>query len=229
MAERDYYVILGIPRTETPSGIRSAFRDLVKVHHPDRAGPQGAEAFREVVEAYRVLSDPESRRRYDDDLQHRQTPRTDPIRVRYGARESLDSEPLVPEPVSVFGQPDEIRPSYEALCDRFRANFDDVLAPKSEHPEPLHFQVTLSPEEARTGGVLPINVPVFCQCPECRGPGHIWGTPCGYCDQQGFVQREATVHLRIPPGVRSGSVIDVALDRYGIHNLWIRAVIQTSV
>jgi DnaJ-class molecular chaperone len=193
MADRDYYVILGVPRTECPRGIHAAFRDLVKVHHPDRAGPETTAAFREVVEAYRVLSDPEARRRYDVALERREARRTEPIRIRYGT-----PEPLVPEPVSVFGHRDEIRPSYEALHHRFRANFDDVLAPKSEHPEPLHFQVTLSPEEAYAGGVLPIRVPVFHQCP------------------------------RIPPGVRSGSVIDLALDRYGIHNLWIRAVIRTS-
>jgi hypothetical protein len=47
------------------------------------------------------------------------------------------------------------------------------------------------------------------------------------CDQQGVIQEEAIVHLRIPPRVRSGELIDLSLDRYGIHNLWIRAVIRT--
>jgi HSP20 family molecular chaperone IbpA len=43
-------------------GIRAAFRDLARKHHPDIAGPRGAPAFREAVEAYRALSDPEARR-----------------------------------------------------------------------------------------------------------------------------------------------------------------------
>jgi curved DNA-binding protein CbpA len=138
MASRDYYVILGVPRTEDPSGIRAAFRRRVKAHHPDRAGPEGAPLFRETVEAYRVLSDPEARRRYDDRLRRSEgrSPGVERARV-HRAR----PEPLVPEPVSVFGEPDEIRPSYEALHHRFRSNFEDVLSPKSEHPEPLHFQV----------------------------------------------------------------------------------------
>ncbi len=46
MMTMDYYVILGVSRTESTSGIREAFRDLVKRYHPDRVGPQGARFFR---------------------------------------------------------------------------------------------------------------------------------------------------------------------------------------
>ena len=65
MKPKDYYVILGVAPTESPSGIREAFRELVKRSHPDRVGPQGTRLFQEVVEAYQVLSDPERRRMYD--------------------------------------------------------------------------------------------------------------------------------------------------------------------
>jgi hypothetical protein len=41
------------------------------------------------------------------------------------------------------------------------------------------------------------------------------------------IQEYATVQLRIPPGVRSGETLDLSLDRYGIRNLWIRAIIRT--
>ena len=68
MATRDYYVTLGVPRTETTDGIRSAFRDLVKRYHPDRSGSEESDTFRDVVEAYRVLSDPALRERYDERL-----------------------------------------------------------------------------------------------------------------------------------------------------------------
>ena len=72
MVTRDYYVTLGVPRTETTAGIRSAFRDLVKRHHPDRSDAEDSKAFREVVEAYRVLSDPALRDRYDERLRRQE-------------------------------------------------------------------------------------------------------------------------------------------------------------
>ena len=68
MERQNHYLVLGVPRVETAEGIRSAFRDRALEHHPDRAGPDGAERFREVVDAYRVLSDPQRRRAYDASL-----------------------------------------------------------------------------------------------------------------------------------------------------------------
>jgi len=51
MATRNYYLVLGVPRGESNAGIRAAFRDLVKHHHPDQSGVEDAKRFREVVEA----------------------------------------------------------------------------------------------------------------------------------------------------------------------------------
>jgi len=68
MALKDYYLILGVSRTETARGIQNTFRELVKQLHPDRVGPQGTAAFQDLVEAYRVLSDPERRKAYRQHL-----------------------------------------------------------------------------------------------------------------------------------------------------------------
>ncbi len=66
MAERDYYEILGVARDASPAEIRAAFRKLAHDYHPDRYKAPDAEIkFREVNEAYSVLSDPEKRTRYD--------------------------------------------------------------------------------------------------------------------------------------------------------------------
>ena len=64
MALKDYYLILGVSRTETARGIQNAFRELVKQLRPDRVGPQGTATFQDLVEAYQVLSDPERRKAY---------------------------------------------------------------------------------------------------------------------------------------------------------------------
>src|SRR5262245_65880907 len=62
--QRDYYLVLGVSRDESARGIHDAYRQLVKKYHPDRAGPEEAEAFRELIAAYEVLSDAEKRRRH---------------------------------------------------------------------------------------------------------------------------------------------------------------------
>ena len=67
MAKRDYYEVLGISKSATADEIRKAHRRLVRQHHPDanKGNPQAEEKFKEVQEAYDVLSDAEKRKKYD--------------------------------------------------------------------------------------------------------------------------------------------------------------------
>jgi molecular chaperone DnaJ len=65
MAGKDYYLILGVARSESPAGIRARYRDLVRSLHPDVAGAQSTGVFREVTEAYEVLADPVARRHHN--------------------------------------------------------------------------------------------------------------------------------------------------------------------
>jgi curved DNA-binding protein len=65
-ADRDFYEILGVSRTATQDEIQRAYRKLARAHHPDVNKDPGAEdRFKDISEAYNVLSDPETRRRYD--------------------------------------------------------------------------------------------------------------------------------------------------------------------
>src|SRR5436305_10465009 len=64
---RDYYETLGVPKTATEDEIKSAFRKLARKHHPDVAKDKKSaeEKFKQINEAYEVLSDPEKRKKYD--------------------------------------------------------------------------------------------------------------------------------------------------------------------
>jgi DnaJ-class molecular chaperone len=62
---RDYYAILGVSRDASDTELKRAFRELARRHHPDVSPDNNGEAFREINEAYAVLSEPESRARYD--------------------------------------------------------------------------------------------------------------------------------------------------------------------
>jgi hypothetical protein len=138
-------------RSESPSGIRARYRDLVRTLHPDVAG--------RVV---RVLS-----RR---SLRHT---RFSPTRRPGGAttlswtrregRPPVESiEPLAArrrEPVSLLAEPQAVRPFCEALVEPPFRNFTRVGIPKAERPEGLTVGVILTPEEAVRGVGVPISVP----------------------------------------------------------------------
>ena len=69
MAEtkRDYYEVLGVPKTADDATIKKAYRTLAKKYHPDTnpGDKQAEKSFKEVTEAYTILSDPEKKRLYD--------------------------------------------------------------------------------------------------------------------------------------------------------------------
>src|SRR3990167_7424546 len=86
---KDYYRILGVDRKADDKAIKSAYRRLARKHHPDVARTKDAgERFKEISEAYEVLSDPEKRRRYDtlgpDWQRYAQAPPGGGRRVEYG-------------------------------------------------------------------------------------------------------------------------------------------------
>ena len=134
MELKDYYFILGVPRTATARDILHAYRELAKLYHPDRVGPQGTATFQDIVEAYEVLSDPERRRHYTESLSQFVDVTASAPPVGSARPEPLipdqrrfrlysQPEPLVPEPMSLFSDFGTISPSFDALYDHLLQNF----------------------------------------------------------------------------------------------------------
>ncbi len=215
-----YYVVLGVAGDESAAGIHAAYRELAKKYHPDVSGDAGPPRFQEIAEAYRVLSDPQSRRRYDGRLRSARPGGARPpsaasaaVRARAGPLRG---------PASVLGDPEATRPSFEAMLERFRRNFTGAGVPKSERLEGLNFDLVLTPEEAARGGWLEVGVPAFAACPECGGSGYAWLFPCARCGQQGVVESERLVRIDVPPLTPSGSIVEVPLGGLGVHNFYLR-------
>lgn len=225
MEKQNYYIILGVPHTESEGGIRKAFRKRAKTFHPDRVGQEGTRYFQDIMEAYSVLSDPQKRNEYNESL--RPAEENIKIEVRPMRRqERAETELLIPEPMSLTRDFQTTSPSFNEMFDRIVRNFTGIGIPKGERIQELNLEVILSPDEARRGGVAPIGVPVFYTCPFCGGLGHDWLFPCFHCQEQGIVEDEEVIKIRIPPMINDGTVFEVPLRGLGVHNFQLRIHIR---
>ena len=115
MFPRNYYAVLRVLEDADPAAIRHAYRTLVRRFHPDAGIGSSPQKFREVTEAYDVLSDPHRRQDHDDDL------------ARSRAHSHVRPEPLIPETPrhvvfrrSAFGIDQEIVRMFQMMEDMIR-------------------------------------------------------------------------------------------------------------
>ena len=211
MAIKNYYVVLGVHREVSDAGIRSAYKDLAKKLHPDRIGADSTEAFQAISEAYQTLSDPEKRRLHNCLLDQEEDKRRE-AGQRVNVRRGLEPESLSWERVSMMEDYQHDRPFFDRLT--------GMQAPNAI--EELNFEVILTADEARHGGVISVQVPTYYRCSLCRGSGRDWMFPCFDCQGSGVIETQRPVNIRFPPGVRSGTVIEAPLSESGNDNLHIR-------
>ena len=209
MPRRNLYVVLGIAPDASPEVIRAAYRTLAKKYHPDRVGPAGTKRFREIAEAYRVLSDPESRGAHNRELN---LPRSDEHSIVEPLRSESppDAEPMVPDPLASRRSVHTRRPSVgEDFLDWTMRYSTRSRIPTSNRQATADVEIVLSPGEAEIGKILAIDVPVFTFCPACRGTRRDWLSFCRTCDGAGMIESRETMLLRIPGMVRDGTVWEV--------------------
>ena len=206
MAGKDYYSILGVNRDASEREIKQAYRRLARKYHPDvNSGDKSAEArFKQINEAYEVLSDKEKRRKYDqfgDQWQYadqfaqagwQQAPFGD---FSHGGATRVH-----------FGEGD-LGSLFDDLLQGFRSSRRQARPRRGqdiEHP----VEVTL--EEAYHGTTRTLSLGVEEPCSACRGTGRIQNLPCSACRGLGVVSRVRRIEVKIPPGVRDGSRVRIA-------------------
>ena len=225
MRKKDHYKTLGVERTTDECGIRTAFRELAKKYHPDISGPEETRRFQEIVEAYSILSDPESRSAYNKLLLERNAPRA--AHVAAGCAEPLKAAETFRSPhASFWGSHFDYAPIslVEKFFDRL---FNDFTQRRPGYRrfhgrKVLDVEVVLSHEEAAGGGVLPLWYPAVAQCRLCGGAGLAGRSICSACRGHGVVVSKKAVRIRLPAGVSDGSMFEVTIDDPGTPGIVLR-------
>lgn len=203
----DYFLILGIARSESPEGVRAAFRKLAKKYHPDKSGSEGTRLFHEIAEAYSVLSDPDLRKNYTDQLEkseersrkHKAAKKHSSVHGHFRRLETVSIHSLRERGRG----PDELSFGSSSNFTRFC---------QSESPNSVELELILSPGEARHGGILPAEIPVISPCLACRGSGEIGFSVCPVCRGRGISKRTVGVRIRIPAGIGGGEVLEYQVN-----------------
>jgi molecular chaperone DnaJ len=234
--KKDLYQVLGVSRSASQDEIKKAYRKLAIQYHPDKnpGNKEAEEKFKEVAEAYAILSDPEKRARYD----------------RFGHTSSSGAGDF-----SGFSNIEDI---FSAFGDIF-GDFGDIFGMSSRHSRrsihqnrgsDLQIRLSVSLEEISTGVKKKIKVKKYvscsscngtgnagnsratdcplCQgtgeirqvyqsffgqmvnittCHRCNGSGKVVSNPCRNCNGDGRVMGEKTIEIPIPAGVSTGNYI----------------------
>lgn len=153
MAAGDPYKVLGVRRGADSEAIKRAYRRLVLTLHPDTAPEPDADRFRDVREAYELLSDPARRRLYDQ--------RSARERIR-PARAAATAPPLRRRaPFDPFSEPFPHPAPLDEFLDHFVSDITGFAPARAISARRLRMEIVLSPQEAGTGVRLPIDLPIL--------------------------------------------------------------------
>ena len=228
---RDYYEVLGVARDASQEEIKKAYRKRARKLHPDYAGADSEEAFKELSVAYETLSDPEKRQMYDiggpDGLRGGGAGAGAPFtgfsdifeamfsggfgasaqgpasRVRRGKDQQVTVDITLED--ATFGAAKEVSFKTHVLCDTCHGAM---------------CQPGTSPERCATcqgsGFVMQVQNSLFgrmqtqAPCPTCQGYGSTIAQPCTECNGAGRIATRRTLNINIPAGASEGTQIRVS-------------------
>lgn len=197
---KDYYAVLGLPKGADEKEIKSAYRKLARKYHPD-LNPNDAKAeaqFKEVTEAYEVLSDPEKRKRYDTYGENWDNPGF----AGYGGGGHNVDFQFTEGPGSIF----------DAFFGNFGAGFD--FGARRVASEDVEHTVEVTLQEVDNGTRRALVFRVNDACPQCKGTGQVstrqgQKANCPQCGGAGLVSNERRVEISIPVGIHDGKKLRV--------------------
>ncbi|MSS83868.1 J domain-containing protein [Actinomycetaceae bacterium WB03_NA08] len=219
---RDFYEVLGVSRDASADEIKHAYRKKARQLHPDYAGPESEEAFKEVSVAYEVLRDPQKRREYDmggasafsgagagdnfgfADLFEAMfgsmgfSSGMGQTRARRG-QDLLRAVEITLEEVT-FGVTKDIRLDTAVVCETCEGS---CCAPGTSPAICSTCGGSGSIRTVQNSLLGPIQTTIACQA--CAGRGHTIPHPCPECAGEGRVRATRTLQIQIPAGVQDGA------------------------
>jgi len=230
-AKRDYYEVLGLTKAASPEEIKKAYRQNAKKYHPDvnKDDPDAAEKFKEVAEAYEILSDDQKRSAYDQ-FGH---DAFDPTRMGAGGFGGADFGGAggFGDIFDLFfgGGGGQRRRGPQRGADRevrLDISFEDAVFGAEKEMDIMRVE---SCSKCDGSGAEPGSKPKTCShcqgtgqvrsvqntpfgrfetsrtCGQCNGEGKIIEKPCTACKGKGRVRRKRNINVRIPAGIDTGS------------------------
>jgi molecular chaperone DnaJ len=232
MAKEDYYKLLGVERNASDAEIKKSYRSMAMKFHPDRNkdNPEAAEVkFKQIKEAYEVLSDAQKRSAYDQ-FGHAGVDGSMGGGGRGGFTSESFSDVFGDVFGDIFGGGGRQRSGPQRGSD-IRYNLELSLEEAVGGTESkLRVPVLVACKECDSTGAKKGSSPVICStchghgqvrmqqgffsvqqtCPTCRGSGKQIKDPCGVCRGEGRVQETKTLSAKIPAGVDTGDRIRLA-------------------
>jgi molecular chaperone DnaJ len=204
MPGKDFYAILGVGRSASEKEIKQAYRRLARKYHPDvNPGDKTAEAkFKEINEAYEVLSDTEKRKKYDrygDQWQYAEQ------FAKAGQGAQWDFGKGGTYTTYDFGDLGDI---FGGIFQGFGGGAG--TARRSARPRSMEYPVEVTLEEAYHGTKRVLQLQAEEPCSVCGGIGRVGRARCSNCGGSGRLLRPKRLEVKIPPGVRDGSKVRIA-------------------
>ncbi|MGC3958207.1 MAG: J domain-containing protein [Verrucomicrobiota bacterium] len=208
---KDYYSVLGVPRTASDADLKKAFRKLAREYHPDVAKDKkrAEEKFKEVNEAYEVLGDPAKRKQYD----------------QLGANWKSGADFRPPPGWGGVQRPGGGAGDFNFGGTGFSDFFEELFGGRrsggrraggfdeadfAERGADIEGDIMVTLEEVMRGSLRSVNVRHAVACETCGGAGRRGQRACPACEGTGRVSRSETYQVKVPAGVTEGQRLRLA-------------------